>query len=129
MFRPFCYGLICFILLGSSFALRQALSSAALHQASAALDGPLTSSSRPTPESYPNSTATLKSDKLAMTLPQHLLDTATVRATAIQPAPDVAPSVSKSVEITTWHWHAGSKITKKTRNVPDTTNRGPIGLR
>ena len=120
MFRPFCYGLICFVILGSSFALRQALSSAALPEASAALETPQASSSFPSSsESYPKPTETLKSDKLEMTLPENVADKVTVQTTLIQSAPDVSPPVKKSVEVTTWHWHAGAKITKKTRNVAD----------
>ena len=34
-------------------------------------------------------------------------------------AGDVAPSArSGASEVTTWHWHAGSKITKRTTTVP-----------
>jgi hypothetical protein len=125
MRRTAWLALICLIPLGGLFALRSNIGAHPIRGETVALPGHSPEENRP---------PLAKSDRLA----SPYFDKAAAKpagvAGAVKPVPaqpdpvitpitslasDVAPAAgSGASEVTTWHWHAGSKITKRTTTVP-----------
>ena len=125
MRRTAWLALICLIPLGGLFALRSNIGAHPIGGEIVALPGRSLEENRP---------PLAKSDRLA----SPYFDKAAAKpagvAGAVKPVPaqpdpvitpktslagDVAPPArSAASEVTTWHWHAGSKITKRTTTVP-----------
>ena len=125
MRRTAWLALICLIPLGGLFALRSNIGAHPIHDETVALPA------RSPDLMIDNRPPLAKSDRLA----SPYFDKAAAKpADAVKPVPaepdpvitpkaslagDVTPSArSGASEVTTWHWHAGSKITKRTTTVP-----------
>ena len=125
MRRTAWLALICLIPLGGLFALRSNIGAHPIHDETVALPA------RSPDLMIDNRPPLAKSDRL----PSPYFDKAAAKpAGAVKPVPaqpdpvitpkaslagDVTPSArSGASEVTTWHWHAGSKITKRTTTVP-----------
>jgi len=125
MRRTAWLALICLIPLGGLFALRSNIGAHPIHDETVALPA------RSPDLMIDNRPPLAKSDRL----PSPYFDKAAAKpAGAVKPVPaqpdpvitpitslagDVTPPAgSGASEVTTWHWHAGSKITKRTTTVP-----------
>ena len=125
MRRTAWLALICLIPLGGLFALRSNIGAHPIGGEIVALPGRSLEENRP---------PLAKSDRLASPYFDKAAAKPAGAAGAVKPVPaepdpvitpktslagDVTPPArSGASEVTTWHWHAGSKITKRTTTVP-----------
>jgi hypothetical protein len=125
MRRTAWLALICLIALGGLFALRSNIGAHPIHDEAVAGPGP--SPHRMLDDRPPLAKADrLPSpyfDKIAAKPAGAVKPVPAEPDPVITPKPSVAgdvipPATSGASEVTTWHWHAGSKITKRTTTVP-----------
>ena len=114
--RPIWLALICLISLGVLFTLRSNIGARSMRGETASvltpLADPLIDNGRPLaksdrlPSPYFDKSAAKMADTILPAVPE----------AASNPKQDdlVPQSKSEASEVTTWHWHAGSRITKRT---------------
>jgi hypothetical protein len=108
MLRPVYLALFCLLLVGALFAVRATIAARAASEPAAA-DRPPDAISE-TDEAPPLA----KGDKLPSVNLDAVKKTVAVIPIEATPVEKKAKEAPKAEETTSWHWHAGSKITKRT---------------
>jgi len=108
MFRPVCLALVCLFLLGAFLAVRTTIAVRAVPEAMASDPAALAT------HDIDDAPPLAKADKL----PSADLDTMQTRVSAVPievaPVEKKTREPSKTEETVSWHWHAGSKISRRT---------------
>ena len=114
--RPVWLALICLISLGVLFTLRSNIGARSMRGETASVltplpdplidDGPPLAKSDRLPSPYFDKPAAKMADTILPAVPE--------AASNAEQADDLVPqSKSEASEVTTWHWHTGSRITKR----------------
>src|SRR5689334_14739361 len=105
--RTIWLALVCLLLLSALFALRTSTGARTIAARTDAAP----------PSAIEDEPPLAKSDKLPPLSPDRADAKASVTTVRIAPEPPEAKAPPKGKEVTSWHWHVGSKITKRTTSV------------
>ena len=108
MLRPICLALLCLFLIGALFAVRATIAARAIAEPA------LTTSAPDAIDQADDAPPLAKADKLPSVDLDAVKRPVSVIPIEVTPAEQKTKEPPKAEETISWHWHAGSKITKRT---------------
>lgn len=112
MLRPICLALFCLFLIGALFAVRTTISARVISE-------PASSDSAPDAISQTDDAPPLaKADRLPSVDFDAVKKSVSVIPIEVTPVEKKTKETPKAEETTSWHWHVGSKISKRTGKLP-----------
>ncbi|SRR6266436_6647431 len=118
MSRTLWLGLICLLSISVLFVLRTSIGAKTIPEGTASL-------TEAPPSEIENVNTLAKADKLASRLVNGTAKESVVSTTQITPTKPATEAPKEVSEVTSWHWHEGSKITKRVAGQRRTASTRP----